>query len=325
MRILDLFESVESHKTVVIIPGGFHPFHAGHKSLFDYAKKTYPYADIYFAASDSTKTRPFTFEQKVELAKLFNIDRSRFVKVISPFKPQEITSNYNPNKTVVVFIRSEKDRDSTPDVNNNGFLKPMVKNPDVVKRVSYVDYAPVIEFDIDGEKFDSASDIRSAYSMADENERISILTSVYPVLKTDANRLGKIKTIFDTALENVIAEQVDLEDPRSREAFKIARTRYPMAKSREEALFLYSMDRASNEIDNVEQVNIEQDTDINRIDRVNDKQERVINRIANLEKELADQVFDLQSKINSLDRNKKEKVSENAKRNGAVRRKGNSV
>lgn len=334
MLIHDLFESAKSHKTVVIIPGGFHPFHAGHKSLYDYAKSKYPTADIYFVASDSTKTRPFTYEQKVELAGLMGVNRSQFVKVINPFRPVEVLKNYDPNSTVVVFIRSEKDRDTTPDIDNDGFLKPIVNNPDSFKRISYVDYAPVVEFDVDGRNLDSASEIRSAYSMAsDDNEKIEILKSVYPSLASDTSKLKKVFDMFNDALKNTIAEnskntkdtsnkidpdadhaskEMDLEDPRSREAYKIARTRYPMAKSREEALFLYSLDRTSKDIDKVEQTNVKQDNDIDRIDRVNDRQERIINRIANLEKELADQVYDLQSKITALDKNKREKVGENA-------------
>ena len=37
-------------KTLVIMPGGFHPFHAGHASLYKDAVKAFPGADVYVTA-----------------------------------------------------------------------------------------------------------------------------------------------------------------------------------------------------------------------------------------------------------------------------------
>ena len=51
-------------KKLVIIPGGFHPYHAGHKALYDAAVDAFPTADIYVAATADTSTRPFPFKVK---------------------------------------------------------------------------------------------------------------------------------------------------------------------------------------------------------------------------------------------------------------------
>ena len=51
-------------KKLVIIPGGFHPFHAGHKALYDAAREAFPSADVYVAATADTSSRPFSFELK---------------------------------------------------------------------------------------------------------------------------------------------------------------------------------------------------------------------------------------------------------------------
>ena len=67
MFVIDLFES-SVQKTVVIMPGGFHPFHPGHASLYQSAQKAFPGADIYVAATDDTSERPFPFELKQKLA-----------------------------------------------------------------------------------------------------------------------------------------------------------------------------------------------------------------------------------------------------------------
>ena len=73
-------------KKLVIIPGGFHPFHAGHKALYDKAVETFPSADVYIAASDDRSERPFPFVIKKKLAQLAGVPPHRFIQVKSPFK-----------------------------------------------------------------------------------------------------------------------------------------------------------------------------------------------------------------------------------------------
>jgi phosphopantetheine adenylyltransferase len=48
-------------KKLVIMPGGFHPFHPGHLALYQSAVKAFPDADVYVAATSDVSTRPFPF------------------------------------------------------------------------------------------------------------------------------------------------------------------------------------------------------------------------------------------------------------------------
>jgi len=57
-------------KQLVIMPGGFHPFHAGHAALYQSAVEAFPDADVYVAATNDTSTRPFPFSVKEKLAQL---------------------------------------------------------------------------------------------------------------------------------------------------------------------------------------------------------------------------------------------------------------
>ena len=79
-------------KQLVILPGGFHPYHAGHYALYQSAVEAFPGADVYVAATADTSTRPFPFELKQKLAKLAGVPADRFVQVKSPFRAQEIVS-----------------------------------------------------------------------------------------------------------------------------------------------------------------------------------------------------------------------------------------
>ena len=100
--------------TIVIMPGGFHPFHAGHMALYNSAKKAFPNADVYVAATNDTKTRPFPFAIKEKLARVAGVSPDHFIQVKSPFQPKEITDNFNPEQDVVIFVRSEKDKNESP-------------------------------------------------------------------------------------------------------------------------------------------------------------------------------------------------------------------
>ena len=60
MRYWEIKEA-EEKKLVAVMPGGFHPFHPGHKSLYDWAVKTFGQDNVFVAATNDTKSRPFPF------------------------------------------------------------------------------------------------------------------------------------------------------------------------------------------------------------------------------------------------------------------------
>ena len=105
-------------KKIVVLPGGFHPFHAGHLALYKQALAKFKDADVYMAASDNQKERPFPFRVKQLLAtEVAGIPKNRFVQVSgSPFQPDAITDKYKDqaDKTALIFVRSDKDRKTHP-------------------------------------------------------------------------------------------------------------------------------------------------------------------------------------------------------------------
>jgi phosphopantetheine adenylyltransferase len=66
--------------TIVIMPGGFHPFHAGHAALYQSAVKAFPNAEVFVAATNDTSNRPFPFAIKEKLAKLAGVDAGTLYK-----------------------------------------------------------------------------------------------------------------------------------------------------------------------------------------------------------------------------------------------------
>jgi hypothetical protein len=187
-------------KEIVIFPGGFHPIHPGHVSVYNALKKTFPAAAVYIASSDSTKERPFPFDDKKVLATAAGIPTDKFVEVVSPYKAIEITKNYDPSKDQLIFGLSAKDASRLSYTKKDGtagyfqkYLPGTVMDP--FEKHAYVYIAPTVTFKLMGQAVSSASIIRKMYGEADDAGKHEILKELYP--KGDPK---KIKTIFDRAL-----------------------------------------------------------------------------------------------------------------------------
>jgi len=174
---------------IVIMPGGFHPFHAGHAALYNSIKEKYGKgSDIYVAASNNQKERPFPFEIKEKLAQLSGVQPGEFVQVKSPFVPTEITNKYDPDKDTIVFVRSEKDKNEYPKpgaVKKDGspgyfqHIDTAKRGAQPFSKVGYMDYLPVKEF----AGITSATQIRDTWPSLNDDQREEFVTHIYPNLK----------------------------------------------------------------------------------------------------------------------------------------------
>ena len=189
---------------VVIMPGGFHPFHAGHASLYQSALKAFPNADVYVAATNDTKTRPFPFEIKEKLAKVAGVQDGRFVQVTSPFQSKEILQNYNPEEDVVVFVRSEKDRDQQPKPGGTkkdgspAYFQPYTgKDMQPFGKHGYMAYLPTVEF---GPGIKSATEIRNIWPQLNDRRKLAMVMSLYPKAQENERLAQNIVKMLDLGM-----------------------------------------------------------------------------------------------------------------------------
>jgi hypothetical protein len=189
---------------VVIMPGGFHPFHAGHASLYQSALKAFPDADVYVAATNDTKTRPFPFEIKEKLAKVAGVQDGRFVQVTSPFQSKEILQNYNPEEDVVVFVRSEKDRDQQPKPGGTkkdgspAYFQPYTgKDMQPFGKHGYMAYLPTVEF---GPGIKSATEIRNIWPQLNDRRKLAMVMSLYPKAQENERLAQNIVKMLDLGM-----------------------------------------------------------------------------------------------------------------------------
>ena len=196
--------------TIVIMPGGFHPFHAGHMALYNSAKKAFPGAEVYVAATNDTKTRPFPFAIKEKLAKVAGVSPGHFIQVKSPFQPREITDKFNPEQDVVIFVRSAKDKNESPKPGGTkkdgspAYFQPYTgKDVQPFGKHAYMSYLPTVEF---GPGITSATEIRNAWPKLDDRRKTAMVMSLYPVTQKNPKLAANVVKMLDMGMGNELDE-----------------------------------------------------------------------------------------------------------------------
>jgi len=211
-------------KQLVIMPGGFHPFHAGHAALYQSAVQAFPGADVYVAATNDTSTRPFPFAIKEKLAKLAGVAPNHFIQVKSPFRAEEIVNRFDPNDTQLIFVRSEKDANKPPQGGGTkkdgslSYLQPLGNDAQPLTKHAYMAYLPTVEF---GPGMTSATEIRAAWPNLNEKRKTALVMSLYPATQKNPKLAVNVVKMLDTAM-GVVDESVlgNLPRPNKRNQFK---------------------------------------------------------------------------------------------------------
>jgi len=208
-------------KQVIIMPGGFHPFHAGHYALYQQAQDAFPGAEVFVAATNDTSARPFPFAVKEKLAKLAGVKSGHFVQVKSPFQAREITANLDPANTQLIFVRSEKDANKPPQAGgvkkdgNPAYLQPYEGQGELAPMAqhAYMAYLPTVEF---GPGMTSATEIRNAWPRLNEKRKTALVMSLYPKTQGNLALAANVVKLLDAAMgveEQGVAEGANIARP----------------------------------------------------------------------------------------------------------------
>lgn len=199
-------------KKIVVIPGGFHPYHAGHYALYKSAVEAFPDSDVYVAATNIQTERPFPFSIKEKLAKLAGVNPKRFVQVKSPFKANEITDHYNPDEDVLIFVRSEKDRNEQPKPGGTkkdgtpSYFQPYTgKDLKPFSQHAYMAYLPTIKF---GPGIKSATEIRNAWPNLNTRQKTAMVMSLYPITQKNPKLANNVVNMLDIGMSGNVNEAI---------------------------------------------------------------------------------------------------------------------
>jgi hypothetical protein len=233
---------------VVVYPGRYHPFHKGHKSVYDYLSKKFGADNVYIATSDvqAPVTSPFTFGDKVQMMTKLGIPSGHIVKVKNPYIADEIRNDISdPENTVLVFAVSEKDMSGEKPrfrfgVKKNGepsYMQPFPsdqKKLEPMTKHAYVITVPVTTFKVQGADADSASAIREKYISGNSNDRDTIIADLYGEAYPD------LRAIFDHRLSNVEKTQKFVAEMRRKITTSTGKQKLKMISLLESVLDLES-------------------------------------------------------------------------------------
>ena len=174
--------------TVVIYPGRFHPFHKGHKSVYDALVKRFGKNRVYIATSNKVDPpkSPFTFDEKRAMMALTGVDPSRVVQVKNPYQATEITDNYDPQNTIALFAVSDKDMAEDPRFSfkprkdgQPSYYQPASKDMQGFDKHGYIVTVPALQFNVLGKPMRSASEFRANFARADSETQKAMITDLF--------------------------------------------------------------------------------------------------------------------------------------------------
>lgn len=209
---------------LVLMSGGFHPFHPGHLALYNSAKQAFPSADVVVGATNSQQKRPFNFKDKATLATIAGVDKGHFVEVNRQFavkgEPNIEGRIQNPDDTLLILVRSMKDA-------NDPVLQPWKPNPDgsvpmtkgsknnpprptsnyllsykgnekqlqPMTKHAYIAFLPVEEFG--PTDMTSATQIRDTWPTLNDRRKQAFAMSLYPATQKNSKLLATVVDIMN--------------------------------------------------------------------------------------------------------------------------------
>ncbi len=168
---------------IAIYPGRFQPMGPHHAET--YKKLAHKYGpDNTFVATSNVVTlpkSPLDFEQKKRIMIKHGIPESQIIETKSPYQAVEITSQFDPQNTAVVFAVGKKDMQEQPRFANVGGLTKK-GTPAYYKRYGvdkelesldthgYIDIAPHVSLNVPGGAEMSGTSLREFLKTADRAE-----------------------------------------------------------------------------------------------------------------------------------------------------------
>jgi hypothetical protein len=235
-------------KTFVIFPGRFHPWHNGHKSVYNYLTTKFGGNDVYITTTGVTELpkSPFTFDEKKQMMIATGIPANKILNVKNNYNLQSVAGQIpiNIERDSIIFAVSEKDMAEDPRFKNfvkkdgsPSYLQPLPKNQsklDPAIKHGYLITVPTTDFTVLGLPARSASQLRSQYAtLTPEQQKAFIIdlfgnynTNVHNILNNRlGNNAGKLTEKQKKLLKKLIVGIMKEDDAK----IKSARQKWNMA------------------------------------------------------------------------------------------------
>jgi hypothetical protein len=228
-------------KLFVIYPGRFHPFHKGHKGVYDYLSTKYGGNDVYITTTDKVELpkSPFNFDEKSQMMVLTGIPASKILNVTQNYNITNLENKIpiDLNRDSVIFAVSEKDMAEDPRFSkftkkdgSPSYLQPLPKNLAKLQpaiKHGYIDTVPTTTFTVLGKPATSASELRKQYvSLTPEQKKLFITDLFGKYNKTVQNimdiKLGAIANQLTEkqklTLKSIIRKMIEEDEAKVKSA-----------------------------------------------------------------------------------------------------------
>ena len=180
-------------KVFVIYPGRFHPFHTGHKGVYNYLSTKFGGNDVYITTTGVVELpkSPFSFDEKKEMMMATGIPPNKILNVKNNYNLQSVSSQIpiNVERDSIIFAVSQKDMAEDPRFKNfvkkdgsPSYLQPMPKNESKLEpaiKHGYLITVPTTDFTVLGLPARSASQLRSQYSTLKPEQQKAFIVDLF--------------------------------------------------------------------------------------------------------------------------------------------------
>jgi len=180
-------------KVFVIYPGRFHPFHTGHKGVYNYLSTKFGGNDVYITTTGIVELpkSPFSFDEKKEMMMATGIPSNKILNVKNNYNLQSVSSQIpiNVERDSIIFAVSQKDMAEDPRFKNfvkkdgsPSYLQPMPKNESKLEpaiKHGYLITVPTTDFTVLGLPARSASQLRSQYSTLKPEQQKAFIVDLF--------------------------------------------------------------------------------------------------------------------------------------------------
>lgn len=273
-------------KIFVIYPGRFHPFHKGHKGVFDYLSTKYGGNDVYITTTDKVELpkSPFTFDEKRKMMVLTGVPLNKVIQVRQNYNLSDLNGKVpiDINRDSIIFAVSEKDMAEDPRFGkftkkdgSPSYLQLLPKNLTRLQPAithGYIDTVPTTDFTVLGMPARSASQLRSQYSKLGGDQRKRFVIDlfgkydddVYNILNNKLSSGGQITEMQKKALKKLIERVIREDQSRVNSARRTANIAFKKQREEELRFSREKLSNAENKLKNAtddEKQNVEKEID----------------------------------------------------------------
>lgn len=203
-------------KVFAIYSGRFHPWHRGHKGVYDWLVAKFGVDSVFVTATGVTDPirSPFSFEDRKKMMILTGVPSDRIKQVTNNYNLSTISADIpiDVEKDAIFFTVSQKDmaeeprfksfvkRDGTPT-----YLQPLPKDTSKIEpavKHGYLLVAPTIKFSVMGQEMTSASELRLLYGRLDRSSKEKFMVDLFGSLNKE------VMDILNTKLNNQEKEAI---------------------------------------------------------------------------------------------------------------------